>query len=417
MVTTTPNIKKIVAYTSFATFFEWFDRIIFTLCTVLVFNKVFFPQLGATAGVTASLLVMYVSYLLKPLGAIAFGHFGDRYGRRSTLFATLILTSASTLAMGLLPGYASIGILAPILLTLFRTFQTIGMATEWSASSLLVYENTSRKDRAWYSGILQATNPLSILVAGLLFAGLNTYLTKEQFLDFGWRIPFLLSLILGFFSFKARIALGETQEFLKIKEEKQIVKVPFLQLIKNNPKQILIATGLKSVTIAFGLMVPLFILTYLVNTKGLPRANVSLYHSIGAIAQLVAIPFFAWLTFKYGCRKIYMIGSVMAFVFAYPIFYMIDTGYYITGLIAGHLLLHTLISTTHSASMPSVFDTNVRYTGTAISFQLAATLGGFMPILATQLAPTYGLMIGAYIVMILAPTTFWAATYLKDERV
>jgi MFS family permease len=145
METTSPNMKKIIAYTAFATFFEWFDRVIFTLCTVLVFNKVFFPQLSATAGITASLLVVYISYVLKPVGAIAFGHFGDKYGRKSTLFATLILTSVATVSIGLLPTYASIGILAPILLTIFRSLQTIGISSEWSASSLMVYENTTRK--------------------------------------------------------------------------------------------------------------------------------------------------------------------------------------------------------------------------------------------------------------------------------
>src|SRR5579872_5448407 len=393
--TTVANpVRRILMASLIGTTIEFFDFYIYATAAVLVFPKLFFPAGDGSAATLESLATFALAFFARPLGAALFGHFGDRKGRKVTLVAALMTMGPSTVAIGLLPGYASIGIAAPILLCLFRFGQGLGLGGEWGGAILLATENAPTGKKAWYGMFPQLGAPLGFLLSSATFMLLSKTLTEQQFLSFGWRIPFVASALLVLVGLYVRLKLSETPDFMKIIENNTRVKVPLADVFVKHTKAIALGT-LATVTT--------FLLFYLMTVFTLSWGTSALHYSRTGflIAQMVAICFFglgipisAKLADRYGRNKILLIVTVCIFLFGLIFPVLFGPGNWpltICFLILGMFLMG-LSHGTIGTALAEIFPASVRYTGASLSFTLAGVIGASpAPALATRLATRHGL--------------------------
>jgi MHS family shikimate/dehydroshikimate transporter-like MFS transporter len=407
------NINKITFASAFGTLFEWYDFLIYGTAAALVFNKVFFPTFDPVTGMLASLLAFSLGFIARPIGGLLFGHFGDRLGRKNTLMATMMLMGLSTFAIGLLPTYETIGVWAPVLLVLLRLIQGIAFGGEWGGASIMILEHAPANRRAFYGSFVQVGYPLGVLVTSGMFA-IVTQLPEEDFLSWGWRIPFLISILLVAVGSIARRRLDETPVFEKMKEENNITKSPILETVFKEPKSLLLGIGLKITEVTWAYMLTVFCVIYAVNTLGVNRGEIMNAVLIGSAINLFAIPAFGYLSDLVGRKKIYYAGSIMSIVLAYPIFLLLASGHLVIAMVLG-LLLGASMMAPLAAYLPEIFKSRVRYTGASFGCQVAAALGGGVaPAVAAWLATNYGFINVAALMIVLSLITL-VATYLSDE--
>jgi MHS family shikimate/dehydroshikimate transporter-like MFS transporter len=407
------NINKIVAYSTLGTLFEWYDLMIYTVAASVIFGKLFFPPTDPAAAQIASLVTIGLSFLAKPIGAIFFGHIGDKYGRRTTLIWSMVLMAIATVSIGFLPTYAEIGIAATWLLVLFRLLQGIAFGGEWTGASLMIYENAPENRKSFYGSFIQIGLPIATLMAAGMFALLD-FLSKEEFLDWGWRIPFLFSFLLGFFSFYARLNLSETVEFQALQSKKQTVKLPIAELFKE-PMQIVKGVGLKLTEITWGPLLVIVTVAYMVGERHIPRETMLHAVWIGSVFHALAIPFFGWLGDNIGNKRLFKWGALTTIVVAYPVFYIIDSGHYILGLTLGWILGNAFLQSTLPSIVPQLFKPNVRYTGSSLSMQIGAAIGlTTVPVLGGWMAKTYGLPSVSILLIVAALLTYSAVHNINE---
>jgi MFS transporter, MHS family, shikimate and dehydroshikimate transport protein len=409
------NINKITFASAFGTLFEWYDFLIYGTAAALVFNLVFFPNYDPVVGMLLALLGFSLGFIARPIGGILFGHFGDKVGRKNTLMATMLLMGVSTFAIGLLPTYETIGVWAPILLVTLRLLQGIAFGGEWGGASVMILEHAPKERRGFYGSFIQVGYPAGVLVATGMFA-LVTQMPEADLISWGWRIPFLVSALLVAVGFYVRRNLDETPVFEDMQKKQDIVKAPLFETLFNEPKSLALGIGLKITEVTWAYLLTIFVVGYAVTNMQVPRSELMETVLIASAINLFAIPFFGWLSDVVGRRKIYIGGSVISILIAYPIFAMLEAQMFLPAMILGMLLGNALMMAPLSAYLPETFKSNIRFTGASFGCQVAAAIGGgIMPGLAAVLAINFGGLIGvAYLMIALSVVTLIAAYYAKE---
>jgi MHS family shikimate/dehydroshikimate transporter-like MFS transporter len=414
------KMNSIVFASCSGTIIEWYDFLIYATAATLVFNKAFFPTFDPLAGTLAALGSYAVGFLARPLGGALFGHFGDRLGRKSMLVLTLFIMGISTFCIGLLPTYESIGVLAPILLILLRIIQGIGLGGEWGGASLMVLEHAPVDRRGFYTSFVQIGFPIGLVLATLVFA-LVTKMPDVDFASYGWRIPFLISVELLAIGAFIRSRVPETPVFEGLKMRDGISKNPVGEVVGKNTKTFLIAVGLKLSEVSWVYMLTVFVVGYATTRLGLPKPMMLDAVMYAALLELVTLPLFGWMSDKIGRRPHFILGALFTIVFAFPLFWMLESKS--TALIFAAVTIamnfgHGMMFGIESCYFPELFGSRVRYSGASFGFQVSAAIGGgFSPIIATAMVGYFGGTTGVSIMMIvLALITLTAALAARETR-
>jgi MHS family shikimate/dehydroshikimate transporter-like MFS transporter len=414
------KINSIVFASCFGTIIEWYDFLIYATAAALVFNKAFFPTFDPLAGTLAALGSYAVGFLARPLGGALFGHFGDRLGRKSMLVLTLFIMGVSTFCIGLLPTYASIGVFAPILLILLRVIQGIGLGGEWGGASLMVLEHAPSDKRGFYTSFVQIGFPIGLVLATFAFT-LVTKLPEADFAAYGWRIPFLLSIVLLAVGTFVRSRVPETPVFEQLKMRDGLSKNPVIEAVGKNTGTFLIAVGLKLSEVSWVYLLTVFIVVYATTKLGLPKPLMLDAVLYAALLELVSLPLFGWLSDRIGRRPLYILGALFTIVFAFPLFWMLEsksTVLIFTAIMIAMNFGHGMMFGPESCYFPELFGPNVRYSGASFGFQVSAAIGGgFAPIMATAMVGYFGGTTGVSVMMIvLALFTLAAALAAPETR-
>lgn len=412
------RIGAIALAGAIGTIIEWYDFLIYGTAAALVFNKLFFPNVDPRIGTLAALGSFTVGFLARPIGGAIFGHFGDRLGRKSMLMLTMVAMGLSTALIGLLPTYEAIGLWAPLLLVLLRVVQGVALGGEWGGASLMVLEHAPAHRRGFFGSLVQIGFPIGLVLASAVFSGMSS-LPDDAFKAWGWRVPFLLSLVLVAVGIFVRARLPETPVFEEIKSRGRIVPSPLIELILRHPRRFLIAIGLKISEVSWVYMLTVFVVVYATGKLGLSKALLLNAISLGALLELVTIPLFGHLSDLYGRRPLYFAGVAFTLLFAFPLFWLIDMKtpeIVVLTVVVALNLGHGLMFAPESTYFPELFGAHLRYTGASAGFQVAAAIGGgFAPIIATALAAYMGGTAGVSIMLILLALITLAAALAARE--
>ena len=414
------KMNAIVFASCLGTVIEWYDFLIYATAAALVFNQAFFPTFDPLAGTLAALGSYAVGFLGRPLGGALFGHFGDRLGRKSMLVLTLFIMGLSTFFIGLLPTYQSIGVAAPILLIVLRIVQGIGLGGEWGGASLLVLEHAPADRRGFYASFVQIGFPVGLVLASLAFAFV-TKLPSEDFLAWGWRIPFLVSILLLALGTFVRWRVAETPVFEKLKATGGLAANPVGEAVSKNGKAFLVAVGLKLSEVSWVYMLTVFVVVYATTKLALPKQLMLDAVLYAAALELISLPLFGWLSDKIGRRPLYILGALFTILFAFPLFWMLESksvALVITAVMIAMNFGHGMMFGPESAYFPELFGARVRYSGASFGFQMSAALGGgFAPIIATAMVGYFGGTSGVSLMMIgLALITLVAALLARETK-
>ncbi len=318
------EMKRIVWASVLGTVVEWYDFLIYGSAAALVFNKLFFPSLDPVAGQLAAFAALAVGFVARPLGGALFGHFGDRLGRKAMLTMTMLIMGGGTFLIGCLPTYSQIGLWAPVLLVALRLFQGIGIGGEWGGAVLMVIEHAPADKRGLYGSLVQIGFPAGVAGSTATFLWLTT-LPEADFLSWGWRLPFLASIILVAVGVFIRLRLVETPAFARVKQAQKVAKAPLLEILTEQPRTFLIAAGLKVSEVAWVYVLTVFTIVYATGTLGLSRGLILNAILWAALLEFITMPLFGWLSDKIGRRPLYFAGAVVSAVFAFLLFRLMDT--------------------------------------------------------------------------------------------
>ncbi len=373
-----PPTKRVVLASAFGTIIEWYDFFIYGTAAALVFGKTFFPTANPVISTLAAFSVFAVGYLARPLGGIVFGHFGDRIGRRSMLVISIMLMGGGTFLVGVLPSYEQIGILAPILLIVLRLVQAIGLGGEWGGAVLMVAETAPSNQRGLFGSIVQMGNPLGRLIATGVFA-LATRLPQSEFLSWGWRLPFLASALLIIVGVFIRTRLDETPAFERMRVAKTTARIPLVDVLTTYRRETLIAIGIKVTEVAWVNILSVFAVAYLTKQLGMSQAFILDAVTLATLFELFVMPFTGWLSDRVGRRPIYLFGTIFGILFAFPLFWLLETRnptLILLGIVIGISICQGVVFALHASFMPELFGTKVRYSGISLGFQIGAAVGG-----------------------------------------
>lgn len=391
-LTTAPDTRatrlRAIGGSVIGTALEWYDFFIYGTAAALVFNHLFFPNVDPLIGTLLAFGSFAVGFIARPIGAIVFGNYGDRIGRKKVLVITLMIMGASTMLIGLIPDYATIGILAPILLTLLRFVQGFGLGGEWGGAVLMSLEHGDPKRRGLAASWPQIGVPLGLLLANGALTLMIAVTSDEAFLAWGWRVPFILSAVLIGIGLWIRLNVTESPEFEKLAAAGERVKFPILEVFRTQKRELLIATGSRIGTdVAFYIFV-LFVVTYLTQMVGIDQSTAMLVVLVSAGAMLVFIPLFGALSDRLGRRPVYLGGAIGALIWVFAFFPLLETGNLALLLVADFvgMLCWAAMYGPLASFTTELFPANVRYSGASLGFQLSGILGGALaPIIAVAL--------------------------------
>jgi metabolite-proton symporter len=386
--TPTPASTRRVVLASFVgTTIEWYDFFLYGTAAALVFNQLFFTNLEPLAGTMAAFGTYAVGFFARPLGGIVFGHYGDKIGRKSMLVTTLMMMGIATVLIGLLPTYNQIGIWAPILLVLLRFVQGFGVGGEWGGAVLMAVEHSQAGRRGFHASWVQAGVPVGMLLANGVFM-LVSSMDEAAFLSWGWRIPFLLSILLLVVGMFIRVKIMESPVFTRAKAEDPGPKVPILAVLREHPRNVILAMGARFAENAYFYIFTVLVLSYGYQHLGMDKSGLLNAVMLGSAVQLVAIPAFGALSDKLGRRPVYLGGAFFLLLFAFPFFWLIGTREPVLVMLAVviGLIGHSAMYGPQAAFFSELFGTRVRYSGASLGYQLASPLaGGLAPLIATAL--------------------------------
>ncbi|MBA2617845.1 MAG: MHS family MFS transporter, partial [Rubrobacter sp.] len=318
------SIRKVALASFIGTAIEWYDYFLYGTAAALVFPVLFFPESDPTVGTLLSLATFGVGFASRPLGGIVFGHFGDKIGRKAMLVLTLLIMGVATALIGLLPTYGQVGILAPILLVVLRILQGFGVGGEWGGAVLMAVEHSPEGRRGFYGSWPQMGVPAGLLL-GTIALYVFTLLPEDQFLAWGWRIPFLISIVLIAVGLYIRLAIEESPAFRRVQQTNTSARMPIVDVLRTYPKQVLIAMGLRVAENGSFYVFSVFVLAYAVDALELSRSTILIATMVAAAVELFAIPFFGALSDRLGRRPVYLFGAVFSLVFAFPFFWLVNT--------------------------------------------------------------------------------------------
>jgi len=397
---------------------EFFDFYIYATAAVLVFPKLFFPSSDPATATLQSLATFALAFFARPVGAALFGHFGDRAGRKTTLVAALMTMGPSTVAIGLLPSYAAIGIAAPILLAVFRFGQGLGLGGEWGGAVLLATENAPPGKKAWFGMFPQLGAPIGFLLSSGTFLILTNTLTNEQFFDYGWRIPFVASALLVAVGLYVRLKLEETPAFLRAIQNNERVHLPMIVVFKKHTRALVLGTVVAITTFVLFYLMTVFTLSWGTSVLHYPRSSFLIAQMIAVLFFALGIPISAHYADRYGRGNMLIVATVCIFFFGLMLAPLFSTGSWIltVGFLALGLFLMGLTYGPLGTALAEIFPTSVRYTGASLSFTLAGILGASLaPYTATWLAGTYGLEFVGYYLSAAAVLTFVALLFVRPS--
>ncbi len=392
-------IEAVIAST-IGTTIEWYDFFLYGTVTALIFQPLFFPDLGPFIGQLAAFGTFTVGFIARPLGGVIFGWMGDRVGRKSTLVATLVLMGVSTVLIGLVPTYGQIGVAAPILLVLLRFCQGLGVGGEWGGAVLLALEYGHKGRRGFYASWPQAGVPLGLLCSTAAVAFFRRVMSEEAFLSWGWRVPFLLSGVLIVVGLVIRRRITETPLFAELQKENRVSASPIWETLREHRREVLLAGGARLAENACFYLFTVYALTYV---KGLTadedeakalEATVLLGINLAAAVAFVLIPVYGLLSDWWSRRGMCVLGCVLVMAAAWPFFLALETraaGPIILALVVSVGVIHSLLYSVQAALIPELFGTRLRYTGASLGYQLAAPFaGGIAPLVAAALVRVSG---------------------------
>lgn len=393
--------RRVLTASLIGTTIEFFDFYIYATAAVLVFPHLFFPESDPTSATLKSFATFSIAFFARPFGAFLFGHFGDRVGRKATLVAALMLMGLSTVAIGLLPSYESIGVTAPLLLALCRLGQGLGLGGEWGGAVLLATENAPDNKRTWYGMFPQLGAPIGFILSTGIFLILAETLTDEQFFAFGWRIPFILSILLVGVGLYVRLKITETPQFQKAIDKHERVSVPMFTLLKSHKLSLLLGTLAAMATFVLFYIMTVFSLSWGTSALNYTREQFLIIQMVGVIFFGLTIPLSALLSDRYGRQRILVIATVLIALFSFFIAPLFGAG--TPGVLTFCIIGLALMGFTYGpigAALASPFPTQVRYTGASMTFNLAGIFGASLaPYIATTLATDYGLAYVGYYVL------------------
>ena len=431
---TDANMRKVALTALAGTSIEWYDFFLYGAAAALVFPTVFFGDTEPATAYILSFLTFAAGFIARPIGGIIFGHFGDRVGRKKTLVMALLLMGISSTFIGLLPTYAMIGVTAPILLTILRFAQGLAIGGQWGGAMLLVTESAPDDKRGYYGAYAQAGAPVGVILANLAFILTSALVSEEFFITWGWRIPFLASVILIGISMYIQLNLEDTKAFRELeastkekeKDEAEVSKPinrsPVLEAIKKYPQRIALAAGaFLSVQVTFYILIA-FLLAYGVASAGMSRDDMLIAVLI-ASATMVPVQFmFSAYSDRHGRRGIFMLGAALTAIWGFCVFPLVDTGNFwlIVLAITGGLTFLSMMYGPQAAFFTELFNTEVRYSGATLGYQLGAIVGGaFAPTIAAKLWVDYDIFwVSAYIafasILSLLSVMMLTETYKSD---
>jgi metabolite-proton symporter len=385
---------RLVALASMVgTTIEWYDFFLYGTAAALVFNRLFFPTFDPLMGTLAAFGTYTVGFVARPIGGIVIGHYGDRIGRKSMLVLTLVIMGLATFLIGLLPTYEQIGPWAAVALVILRIAQGFGVGGEWGGAVLMAVEHAPRRSRGFYGSWPQIGVPAGLLISTAVFS-IFARLPEDQFLSWGWRVPFLVSIVLVAIGLVIRVRILETPTFAKIKASGTESRQPMLEVLQQYPKQVLLAMGARVAENGAFYVYSTFMLVYATQKVAMDRSVVLNGLLIASAVELVAIPVFGALSDRLGRRPVYLFGAVVTALFAYPLFWLFDTGstpLVWLALIVAFTLSHGAMYAPQAAFLSELFGSRVRYSGASLGAQLASVLaGGLSPFIATGLLRQYG---------------------------
>jgi len=397
---------------------EFFDFYIYATAAVLVFPRLFFPTSDPASAVLASLATFGIAFVARPIGSALFGHFGDRIGRKATLVAALLTMGVSTVAIGILPTYETIGIAAPALLALCRFGQGLGLGGEWGGAVLLAVENAPPGKRAWYGMFPQLGAPIGFLFSGSSSLALSGWLSNDQFLAFGWRIPFLASAALVAVGLYIRLTITETPVFQQAAVRAERVKVPMLTVIRDHPRTLVLGTLASIETFVLFYLMTVFSLSWGTSVLGYSRNTFLLIQLVGVVFFALTIPISALIAERGGRRATLIWVTVAIGVFGLVMAPLLTSG--LVGATIAMVVGLSLMGLTYGplgTTLSELFPTRVRYTGSSLTFNLAGIFGASLaPYIATWLAQNYGLQFVGYYVVVAALLTLVGLVAIEETK-
>jgi len=385
------SLTRIVVASAVGTALELYDFLLYAYIASLIFEKLFFPRFDPLVGTILVFGSFSVGIISRPLGGLLFGHFGDRIGRKYTLVITMLLMGISSAAIGLLPGYAQIGIAAPALLITFRILQGIAIGGESVGGVLMTIENVGPEKRGFYGSIIQAAGPVGSISASIALL-LVSYLPNDALLSWGWRLPFLFSLPLLIIGFYVRSRVDESPEFEEAARRRKILRVPVMEVFRRHKSATFVVLLASMADTSLFYLATVFTLSYGTKTLGIPREALSNAIMLGSIVSLFTTPLLGAWSDRIGLRRMYIIGLSLLIVGIYPFFLMLESR---SGLLAGTAIVaaigivHSMMWASSASYFPGLFDANVRFSGTSLGKQVGTVMGGgLIPLIATGLLAT-----------------------------
>lgn len=424
------NMRR-VAMTSLAgTSIEWYDFFLYGTAAAVIFPKAFFPQeLPTMVLLIISFSTLAVGFLARPLGGIIFGHFGDRIGRKRTLVVALMMMGVATTLIGFLPTYASIGIAAPLLLVALRFIQGLAIGGQWGGAMLLVTESAPSDQRGWYGAYAQAGAPMGVILANLAFIGVSSSMSDEAFMDWGWRLPFIASIVLIGISMYIQLKIEDTEAFRSLSDAQStddkpataVERSPVVEAIRKYPKRIMLAAGaFLSVQVTFYILIA-FVIAYGMNSPSVELSRDTMLTAV-LVAAAIMVPtqfYFSGLSDRIGRKNVYRWGAILTGIWGFILFPLIDTGdpMMIGFAITMGLLFLGMQYGPQAAYFTELFSTEVRYSGASLGYQVGAILGGALaPTIAVLLWNEFGIFYVSVYIAIAALLTLWSLSQLEETK-
>ncbi|MGZ1489853.1 MFS transporter [Brevibacterium sediminis] len=420
------KMTRLAAASVIATALEWFDFLIYSTASALVFGHVFFPSLEGALGTIASFGTLAVGFIARPVGGIIAGALGDKFGRKGPLVASMIVMGLATTSIGLLPSHETIGIWAPILLVTARLLQGLGVGAQWGGATLLLTEHSPLKRRGFYGSLVQLGTVAGIIIGNAFFLCILLFVDEGAFIEWGWRVPFLSGILLVAVGIFVQMKIEETPVFKSMQAKAEAAtagtkmpRVSFLRALRLYWKQILQAAGAFFVVNGTFYIMISGMLSYGTANVGLSQTTMIMIVCLAVATQIFTIPYFGAWSDRHGRRKIFLLGTVLMAVWAFPFFWLVDTGnpFLVAAAIIAGLTLHAMMFGPQAALFAEMFPADVRYFGASLGFQLASVFaGGLAPMIMVSLIEATGTSASVSLYIIAMAVITFVAVYSIRER-